>query len=84
MIFFFFTVSKSVATDLHRNITVTEGDVAILPCEAQDEQNKYSVGLSTLFHLYISWKRILISYLRESCFASHQEYFNNYMIDVNF
>lgn len=50
----FFSVSKSVATDLHRNITVTEGDVAILPCEAQDEQNKYQVGFRTLFHsLYI-------------------------------
>lgn len=50
----FFSVSESVATDLHRNITVTEGDVAILPCEAQDEQNKYQVGFSTLFHsLYI-------------------------------
>lgn len=46
-------VSKSVATDLHRNITVTEGDVAILPCEAQDEQNKYSV-------VWMNPKKILI------------------------
>lgn len=72
----FFSVSKSVATDLHRNITVTEGDVAILPCEAQDEQNKYQVGFRTLFHfLYIFFlKRGFIDCLRESCFASHQEY----------
>lgn len=46
-------VSKSVATDLHRNITVTEGDVAILPCEAQDEQNKYQV-------VWMNPKKILI------------------------
>lgn len=46
-------VSKSDATDLHRNITVTEGDVAILPCEAQDEQNKYQV-------VWMNPKKILI------------------------
>ncbi|XP_062573774.1 limbic system-associated membrane protein-like, partial [Saccostrea cucullata] len=36
-------VSKSLATDIHRNITITEGDLAILPCEAHDEGNKYQV-----------------------------------------
>lgn len=46
-------VSKSVATDIQKNITVTEGDVAILPCEAQDEKNKYQV-------VWMNPKKILI------------------------
>ncbi|XP_048735487.1 limbic system-associated membrane protein-like isoform X2 [Ostrea edulis] len=46
-------VSKSVATDIQRNITITEGDIAILPCEAHDEGNKYQV-------VWMSPKKILI------------------------
>nr|XP_022332448.1 limbic system-associated membrane protein-like [Crassostrea virginica] len=46
-------VSNSVAIDRQRNITVTEGDVAILPCEAEDEQNKYQV-------VWMNPKKILI------------------------